>query len=251
MKKLRVNLLNRTLAAFIGGLLLAAAPLQAAPITIINAGLEDPAMDDVLNTSFSGLYGINTGVPGWFSNEEHTGGAIRVDAWYPGRTGNNVMYLHGTGDQNFYTAGFDLGVDLQSHTKYTLSFDVLRWAGITADDYVIFRAGIYTGATYEERSALAELSGDFYLLDDASNPVDVKTVTLTFTTGDVELGTKFWIGGDAFGSALDMHRTHFDNFALEAEAIPEPSSLVLGILGIGALGRRVLRCRAKSGKLRA
>jgi len=238
MRKLEVTSfhIKRTVAAVIGGVLLGTSPLPAAAISILNPGLEDPEMPNVFNTSFSGVHGIGTGVPGWSSNEPDSGGSIRVDYWYLGRTGNNVLYLHGTENQNFYTANFDLGVALQSYTTYTLTFDVIRWVGVTENDYVQFRAGIYTGASYEERSSLAEISGLFYLLDDQNNAVDAKTVTLNFTTGEVPLDTKFWIGGDALGNSADGHRAHFDNFSLVAQVIPEPSSVELGLAGIIAFG---------------
>lgn len=227
----------RRLMGLVGLGLLTTLPCQAATIIdITNSGFEDPALDNVVNNSFDGVWGPGGVVPGWSSNEPSAGGAIRVDYWYPGRTGNNVMYLHGTTSQNFYTAGFDLGTELQSHASYTLNFDVLRWAGVTMDNYITFQAGIYTGDSYENRVALAEASyTEFYLLDNLDNPLDVATVTLTFTTGNVAPGTTFWIGGNAYGNASDGHRTHYDNFQLSMEAIPEPSTALLLTLGVAGL----------------
>lgn len=237
----------------IGCSILATSPAQAVTIIdIINPGLEDPSMANGINTSFNGVHGNPAGVPGWNSNEASSGGAIRVDEWFPGRTGNNVMYLHGTAAQNFYTAGFDLGVNLQSFTTYTLTFDVLRWYGwdgntITLDNYVIFEAGLYTGADYGSRVALTQLSGNYYLLDGEGDPLSVSTVVLTYTTGSVAENTKFWIGGDAFGNAFDGHRATFDNFQLTATAVPEPSSVALITLGV--CGAFILRQRARVRRL--
>lgn len=205
---------------------------HALVIDIVNPGFEIPAMDNALNTSFDGVHGNLAGVPGWSSNESSFGGAIRVDQWYPGRTGNNVMYLHGTGAQNFHTAGYDLGVDLQSNTTYTLTFDLLLWVGWSGEpitqDYVTTRAGLYTGTNYDSRVALTEVFGNISLLDETSQLLDSITVVLTHTTGEVAAGTKFWIGGDAYGNAFDMHRATFDNFQLVAvTVIPEPATFAV------------------------
>lgn len=222
----------------IGCAIIAISPAHAAAIIdIINPGFEDPAMNNELNTSFNGEHGSPAGVPGWNSNEASAGGAIRVDQWYPGRTGNNVMYLHGSANQNFYTANFDLQVSLQSFTTYTLTFDVLRWYGwdgisITQDNYVTFEAGLYVGADYENKIALTSISGNYYLADNEGNPLDVSTVTLVYTTGEVAENTSFWIGGDAFGNSADGHRATFDNFQLTTEVVPEPSTIALAIIGV-------------------
>lgn len=204
-----------------GAATLALGSLHADAIFIPNAGLEDQDLPDFLNASFDGVHGSQGLVPGWTSNEPSHGGAIRVDERYPGRTGQNLLYLHGTGEQNFHTIDFDLGVDLQSHTTYVLTFDVLRWSGQTENDMVIFRAGAYTGDDYETRKPLRELSGEFFLIDRDNNAVDRVPVTLVFTTEEVAPGTKFWIGGDSFGNAEDRHRAHFDNFALHTETRPK------------------------------
>ena len=160
------------------------------------------------------------------------------------------MYLHGSANQTFYTAGFDLGATLASYTTYTLTFDVLRWyswdsvTSITQDNYVTFSAGIYTGGSYAEREALAQIAGNFYLLDGENNPLSVATVTLSFTTSEVTPGTAFWIGGSAYGNASDGHRATYDNFQLTAEAIPEPSTVALLALCSG--GFLILRERTKA-----
>lgn len=199
---------------------LASGTLIAETIPIPNGGLEEQNLPDFLNASFDGVHGGQGPVPGWSSNEPGHGGAIRVDAKYPGRTGNNALYLHGSEEQNFHTRDFDLGEDLKSDTTYVLTFDVLRWAGITEDDMVVFRAGAYTGNDYASRKPLKEWAGEFLLVDRTNNPADKVTVTLVFTTGKVEPGTKFWIGGDAFGNADDRRRAHFDNFSLQTETRP-------------------------------
>lgn len=191
--------------------------LSAGTLAVPNGSLEEQSLPDVTNASFDGTHGERGTVPGWASNEPGFGGAIRVDEHYPGRTGNNVLYLHGSPEQNFHTADFDLGVDLQSDTTYVLTFDVLRWKGVTKDDRVIFRVGLYTGTDYENRTPLREFAGEILLVDTVNNPVDKVTVTLVHTTGKVAPGTKFWIGGDAFGMNEDHHRTHFDNFSLQTE----------------------------------
>lgn len=192
-------------------------PVPAETIDIENPGFELPDVPDVTNVSFDATFGNAGKVPGWFSNEANHGGAIRIDEKFPGRTGNNVMYLHGTGEQNFHTAEYNLGVDLQSNTTYVLSFDVIRWQGITKDDTVTFRAGLYTGEDWESRVPLKEFEGSVLLVDRNNNPVDKVRVTIVYTSLEVAPGTKFWIGGDAAGNAMDIHRTHFDNFSLETE----------------------------------
>lgn len=191
--------------------------LHADSIHIPNASFEEPAIADVENASFDGHYGNVGVVPGWYSNESSLGGAIHHEERYPGRTGDNVLYIHGSGDQYFHTTDFDLGVELQSNTTYVLTFDVLRWHGVTENDSVIFRAGLYTGFDYESRVPLKEISGQRQLVDGNGYPVDKIVITLIYTTGQVESGTRFWIGGDAFGNAEDRHRPHFDNFSLNTE----------------------------------
>lgn len=252
MKLNQVN--NQRVKQWILGLIgvgiFATSPVQGATIIdIVNPGFEDPAMANELNTSFNGVHGNPAGVPGWSSNEASSGGAIHVEQWYPGRTGNNVMYLHGSASQNFYTANFDLGVNLQSFTTYTLTFDVLRWyawdgvTSITMDNYVTFEAGLYVGADYESRTALTSISGNYYLEDGEGNPLAVSTVTLVYTTGEVAENTSFWIGGNAFGNSADGHRATFDNFQLTTEAVPEPSTIMLAV--IGACGVLFLRRRGR------
>ncbi len=220
------------LVGIIAGSLLSALPIQAATINILNSGFEDPEMSDGLSGPFDGSTGSTFGnvVSGWQSSEPSVGGLIHVSSVFPGRTDNNVMYLHGSGEQNFYTAGFDLGVNLQSNTTYTLTFDVMQWVGLNVGESVIFRAGVYTGGSYEERVALVEAAGSFVIV-----PNEARTFTLTFTTETVADDTKFWIGGDNYGNPNVSERAYFDNFALTA--IPEPSSIALAGLGcIACLG---------------
>lgn len=243
MKFLQSNALTarKWILGSLGCGVLALASGQAAPVTIPNYSFEDPAMPDVFNTTFDGVHGYDTGVPGWYSNEPSIGGAIRYDVRYPGRTGNNVLYLHGSPDQNFYTANFDLGVNLQSYATYTLTFDALSWwfdsetnSPIT-DGYITFRLGVYTGADYESREALTEWSGNLSLMEEGVLLPKV-TMTLSFTTAEVAPDTKFWIGGDLFGSNSDNHRPTFDNF--EMTVVPEPSAAaLLGLVLLAGLRR--------------
>jgi hypothetical protein len=244
--------IKRWIVGMIGGGLLAALPVHAATvINIVNGGFEDPEMPDGWNASFNGVYGGLGVVPGWDGSDSNTAGVMRVDAQFPGRTGNNVMYFEGQFGatdpyQNFHTAGFDLGVNLQSNSTYTLTFDVMGRLGITTEQLVIFRLGVYTGDSYENRTPIsldAEFAGNVYLLDDVSEPVFAKTMTLTFTTGEVAPDTLFWIGGDAYGNDLVQHRPYFDNFGLTVEPIPEPSTL--GLVGLAAVGGVFMRQRAK------
>jgi len=203
---------------------LSAAPLssRAGVVEIPNSGYEEPGISDERNVSFDGVNGGMGPVAGWSSNEPSSGGVIRVDRHYPGRTGNNVLYLHGTGDQSFHTENFDLGEELKSNTTYVLCFDVLRWAGVTLNDTVIFRAGLFTGPDYESRQPLKQFEGALQLIDKTGVPADKVTVTLVVTTGTVAPGTRFWIGGDAFSNSADAHRAHFDEFRLyTATPLPE------------------------------
>lgn len=231
----------KSIALGLIGAMLAASPLSASVIIgIVNPSFEDPSMPDVSDTVFANL-------SGWSSNEPNSGGAERWDARYPGRTGNNVLTFWGSGSQNFYTTGYDLGVNLQSNTTYTLTFDVLLWqfdAGypITVD-YETMRVGLYTGLSYDTRTALIEVAGNVSLLDENNQMLDSVTVTLSYTTGVVADGSKFWIGGDLYGSTAESHAPKLDNFQLTAQAVPEPGSTGLlffgGSLGLVAMFRRV------------
>ncbi len=186
-------------------------------VDIQNAGLEDPKLNDIENASFDGVFGAAGKVPGWTSNEPSKGGALHFNDRFPGRTGENVLYLHGSEEQNFHTQDFDLGEELKSDTTYVFTVDVLRWNGVTADDSVDLRVGVYSGEDYESRKPLKEFAGRLQLVDKNNNPADKVTLVLVFTTGKVAPGTKFWIGGDANGNADDRYRAHFDNFALFTE----------------------------------
>ncbi len=187
---------------------------RAESVPIVNPGFEHPELADVTNVTFDGGVGGLGPVEGWSSNEPGIGGIIRFDEQYPGRTGSNVLYLHGTGGHNFHTREFDLGEDLQSHTTYVLSFDVVRRAGVTRGNSVVFRAGLYTGADYDSRVPLVQHEGELLLVDRDGNPADKVRVTLVVTTKEVPPGTKFWIGGDVF-DADEYHRAQFDNFTLD------------------------------------
>ncbi len=192
---------------------------HAESIEIVNPGLEEPGTADIKNVSFDGVHGGIGIVPGWSSDESSAGGIIRYDERYPGRTGSNVLYLHGSPSQNFHTDNFALPEDLQSNTTYVLTFDVLRWVPYTQDNMVIFRAGLFTGADYESRVPLKQVEGPLHLVDKAGNSLDKVTLTLVYTTGEVAPGTKFWIGGDNFGAGSESHRAHFDNFSIQI-AVP-------------------------------
>lgn len=193
--------------------------LVAESIEIVNGDFELPVIDDVVNATFNGAVGGAGKVPGWESNEPGIGGVIHYEEHYPGRGGSNVLYLHGSGEHNFHTEAYDLGVDLQSHATYVLSFDVVRWKPVNQDDLVRFRIGLYTGPDYESRVPLVEYEGDFLLVDRNNYSVDKKRVTLVCTTGEVPPGTKFWIGGDVNG-APEFRRAAFDNFTLDVATLP-------------------------------
>lgn len=194
--------------------LVAVGQSHAESIEILNAGFEIPELGDVTNATFDGSVGGAGFLQGWNSNEPGIGGSIRFDEQYPGRTGSNVLYLHGTGSQNFHTREYDLGEDLQSHTTYVLSFDVVRRAGVTRGNSVVFRAGLYTGVDFDSRAPLVQHEGELMLVDRNGSPADKVRVTLVATTKEVEPGTKFWIGGDVF-DADEYHRAQFDNFTLD------------------------------------
>jgi hypothetical protein len=208
--------MNPLRSGFLLGLCALAAVSQshAESIEIVNAGFETPELGDVTNVTFDGAVGGAGVLEGWNSNEPGIGGAIRFDEQYPGRTGSNVLYLHGTGGQNFHTREYDLGEDLQSNTTYVLSFDVVRRAGVTRGNSVVFRAGLYTGIDYDSRVPLVQHEGELMLVDRNGSPADKVRVTLVVTTKEVEPGTKFWIGGDVF-DADEFHRAQFDNFTLD------------------------------------
>lgn len=210
------------LASGVGVIILAASPARSAPITVLNASFEDPALTD-------SAYTINT-IPDWdvTLNAGCSGTCVGVTnppasdytAAFP-TDGVNTAYTDaGTGG----TLSQILSTSVLANTVYTLEVDVgnrSREAGI----------GNYS----------LELHAGGSLLASVSAPVPgeglFETNVLTYTAGAGDVGLlKIVISAD--------RQAHFDNVRLDGTLIPEPTGFLLFSAGTLLVGLAIRRRRA-------
>lgn len=206
--------------------------VSATPIDITNWGFETEA------TSASGSAGDPTTVNGT------TDGAFEFGI-VPGWTvGTAVTYGVHNPDSNIYSSGkpnqgemmvfIDAGSisqtlssTLQANTKYTLDVDLGRRKdgnGLNAQ----WKVQLLAGSTVIAEDSITSPDTIGFSQD------SWRTLELTYTSGAiVTSGQALTIVLDAIGS--EYRTSNFDNVRLDASAIPEPTSLVMTVIGLVGL----------------
>lgn len=200
-------------------------PASAAPITILNAGFEAPGtgflaapLDSWIVTGDVSVWNINSSPAGFWS--------------VPAPEGNQVGTFSGVGT-GAATAEQTVGV-LAPNSVYTLSGYVghpLGWGASQTPD-TQFLAELWAGSNLLASTTGTGPEGSF------------QQFQLQFdSTGSAFVGQALRV---VIGST--QPQTSFDALALDASAaqptaVPEPASLVLFGIGLGALGVRHQRTR--------
>ena len=197
------------------GLLLAfAASAQAENIAVGNASFEDPTQDPG---------GWTNTLAGWDGPTNAGDSFIEYIAGFTSEGNNHLGMAQGA------EVSQNLNVAVTPNTTYSLTVGVGRRNGsfTVAGNNSVF--GLYVGGDKENGGTLLA-EGSF----DASPLADSTFVdqTLTYTTGAAVPAGNLYISLRSAGT----NRAHFDNVRLSA--VPEPSTLALGVLGLlGLVGR--------------
>jgi hypothetical protein len=186
----------------------------AEQIAIKNPGFEAPAQ---------ALGGWTNDLPDW------SGPPAAGDAFIEYIDTFNSEGVNHLGIQNGEEVSQDLGVPLLPNTTYTLTVGVgRRNATFTVEDNDS-RFGLYVGGDLADGGTLlADASYNAFPLADLTF-VDQ---TLTYTSGDTVPAGNLVVSLRTAGGS----RAHFDNVRLEA--VPEPATLALALVGLlGLVGR--------------
>ncbi|MDB4416851.1 hypothetical protein N9277_01150 [bacterium] len=202
----------------------------------------------VADNSFEGTPGLNA-AGDWSNNLDanwsERGGAGNGDVfgeWITGFSSEGTNHIGVNAGAYLWQ---DTGVAFQANTKYTLSLGAgnrtnqsaagnLTTYGLLND---ATNLGVANYAASSDVTADGALTEAFAQWDAFANVTAVgfgDAPDLTFTTGAVAPtgNVVIFLGADGLG------RSHFDNISLDATAIPEPASALLGALSALALLRR-------------
>jgi uncharacterized protein (TIGR03382 family) len=229
----------------LAALALAAAPLNAASITILNPSFETP---DLVTDTSSAVSGTSWRRVGDGSNPlgiDAAGLAKRVGAGTFGTIldptpdpldGEQALYLNGSQESVFQV----LTATLQANTTYTLTVDAGDRLGLDFQACEI-RLGTVTVPLVSADFGLNLLAGTVVSnttpFNDAGANDGWETWVTTFTTGasPVGLGDQLRVEIVTTGGI----QSYFDNVRLDAVTIPEPSAFALvSLCGLGLLRRR-------------
>ncbi len=194
-------------------LLMVTAVASAESIAVVNAGFEDPAQDPG---------GWTNTLPGWDGPTNAGDSFIEYINGFKSEGVNHLGMAQGA------EVSQNLGVAVLPNTTYTLTVGVGRRNGSFTQAGNISAYGLYVGGDKEAGGTL--LAEGTY---DASPLADLTYVdqTLTYTTGAAVPAGNLYISLRSAG----VNRAHFDNVRLSA--VPEPSSMALGLLGLMGLAR--------------
>lgn len=184
---------------------------------------------------------------GWSNNlstewEERDGvdNGASFEEFIPGFSSEGTDHI---GVATGYYIWQDTGVALQPNTTYTLTVGVGRRGGQTAggnvSTFAIVSGLTGLGTLANTAAVLADpitlASGSFDATTIATDLTFVDAPDLVFTTGAVVPSENVVV---LLGDNSPGGRSHFDNIRLDATAIPEPSTSLLGMLAIFGLMRR-------------
>ena len=234
---------------------LGALPIVAAPIPIVNASFEIATLTtiDPSNGAYNNLVPGSTisatggTLSNWSVNTtagfNSSGGAFApspggnnwTSSWWGG---NNIGYLQLTG---LGTASLSqsLSATLASNTTYTLSAQVGR-RNFTPD----FRYAIelWAGPTLNGATLLGSASN----LALSSNSSGTDSLTYGSGSANALTGQSLYVVLRSTNTGAAFTETFFDNVGLDASAsTPEPTTLLLGGLGLAAIGLRQRRGYSK------
>ena len=138
-----------------------------------------------------------------------------------------------------------VGHTIQANTRYTLTMDVGRQAGV--EGVFGYEIGLLAGGLLDGTGEI------FAKLTDATSAITVLpgqfgTVSLVFDTGasDAFLGKNLYIliGGTGRGAAFD--NASLDATPLQVSPVPEPPTWAMMIVGFGGVGSMIRTRRHKS-----
>lgn len=216
---------------------LSARPLQAAPLSVTNAGFEDPDVGDGAFTDQS--------VPGWVGTSEFYGVFDPNESVYPGTAGDNPVQ-GGEGDQIAYLVPFNsvvtltqtLSDTLQADTTYTLTAAVGTRLASHGRPSAGYRLDLLAGNTViaSEQDAVTLPEGS--MID--------RTVSYSSLAADdpylgLPLGIRISTTFAYPPGANELRSTDVDNVRLDAAPVPEPTAAALLLAAGGGwygLGRR-------------
>ncbi len=176
--------------------------------------------------------GTTADIPGWKAQAGATPGGQydfgiqrndSVIAAPPGHTtSDNYAYAYiGEANAYFYQ---DLSATLQADTTYTLSFYLGYRNDQGNDPYSTSQGALYAGGT-----ALSQVTT---LTPDFDAPGTWKQWTYTFTAGSATIGAPLQI---RLINNTQFAQPQFYGVTLDAVTIPEPSTLLLLVAGLGGL----------------
>lgn len=223
------------------GLMTAAGAANAAQLLVQNGDFNSgPAKAD------GEYYTGASAVPGW-------SGSSNSGHWDPGsfHIGNEaahkgVALLTGrlnTGDGGPMFTQVVQGHTIQANTRYVLTLDVARYAGLGFEGFE-YDFGLIAGALGAGATIVAQMTGVTDAQGQVLVPGTFSTLSLVFETGaeGPELGQQLMI---ALGGTKGL--VTYDNVFLEAtpisSAVPEPAAWALMIAGFGAAGAMIRRRR--------
>ena len=189
---------------------------SAQAVIIFTESFEDPAVTGFTNTNPTGWTELGGGSAGGI-NDEDTGA-------FTTPYGSQVAWANGT--NQFITSGSILSDVLTAATTYTLDFNIAKRNTLSGGTY---RVELLAGATVLATVTGTPLLSDFSESDQIVFTPDGSHAALLGQTLAIRFGTD--------GS----FQPQFDNFILDATAVPEPSAACL--LGLAACGLLIRRSR--------
>jgi len=214
----------------LASLLISAMPARG---QIVNGSFETPT---VPNGGFTGFLNGSTAITGWTVVGADvaiiSGTFMQSGITFQAQSGAQWLDLSGT-QSNTPSTGVRQLVSTVTNQVYALNF----YVGSTTGGGSFFPATVDLSINGGARTSYFNPTGP-------SNMLDWKLFTVEFTATSPTTDITFFNG-----SASNNFSTGLDNVSLTAVAVPEPSSIFLGLLGLGTVGV-VIRTHRKKSRLR-